>query len=176
MERDMFDTMTLTKVLGSVCGSLLIFLLGSWVAESIYHSGGGHGDDHAQAYSIEVPETGEVEEIVEVDIAALMLDASVEDGEDVFRKCTGCHVVTDGENGTGPHLYGVVGREVGGVESFGAYSGVLSAVADIWTVEELFDFLEKPSTYARGTTMSFNGLPKAEDRADLIAYLDSVDD
>ena len=172
----MFDTMTMTKILGGACGSLLVFLLGSWVAEEVYHSGGGHGDDHAQAYAIEVADSGEaaVEEVI--DVAALLAEASVEDGEGVFRKCAACHAVADGENGTGPHLYGVVGRPINGVESFDAYSGVLNGAADVWTAEELFAFLEKPSSYARGTTMTFNGLPKAGDRADLIAYLDSLDD
>ena len=53
MGRDMFDTMTLTKIVGGFCGTFLVFLLGGWVAESIYHSG-GHGEGE-QAYVIEVP-------------------------------------------------------------------------------------------------------------------------
>ena len=172
----MFDTMTMTKILGGACGSLLVFLLGSWVAESVYHSGGGHGDDHAQAYTIEVADSGEGAVEEEIDVAALLAEGNAADGEAVFRKCSACHKVEDGANGTGPHLYGVVGRSVGGVADFTAYSGALSEAADVWTAEELFAFLEKPSSYARGTTMSFNGLPKVGDRADLIAYLDALDD
>ena len=172
----MFDTMTMTKILGGVCGSLLVFLLGSWVAETVYHSGGGHGDDHAQAYSIEVPDSGEVVVEEEIDVAAILAAGDIAEGEKVFRKCSACHMIGDGENGTGPHLYGVVGRDVGGVAEFASYSGALSEVADVWTAEELFAFLEKPSSYASGTSMSFNGLAKADDRADLIAYLDALDD
>ena len=56
----MFDTMTTTKILGAICGSLLIFLLAEWLADEIYHSGsGGHGGDHKQAYVIEVDEIEE---------------------------------------------------------------------------------------------------------------------
>ena len=45
----MFDTMTTTKAIGALCGTLLVYMLGGWLAEEIYHSGGhGHGD-HAQA-------------------------------------------------------------------------------------------------------------------------------
>ena len=56
-ERDMFDTMTMTKIIGALCGTLLVFLLGNWVAETVYHVGSdGHGDDHAMAYPIEVAE------------------------------------------------------------------------------------------------------------------------
>ena len=55
LERDMFDTMTMTKAVGGFCGTFLVFLLGGWAAEEIYHSGGGgHGDHHEQAYVIPV--------------------------------------------------------------------------------------------------------------------------
>src|SRR6056297_1228588 len=61
----MFDTMTFTKVLGSFCGALLIFLLGSWAAESLYHTGGKHGEDHAQGYVIDTGEGDGAEEVAE---------------------------------------------------------------------------------------------------------------
>ncbi len=71
--------------------------------------------------------------------------------------------------------YGVVNRDVGTAEGFG-YSGSLVAVADVWTPENLDQFLEKPKSFAPGTSMSFAGLKKPADRANLIAYLDSLDD
>ena len=54
----MFDTMTFTKIIGGFCGALLVFLLGSWVAEILYHGGGGHGEKHAEGYAIEVEDAG----------------------------------------------------------------------------------------------------------------------
>ncbi|MEQ8902118.1 MAG: cytochrome c family protein [Roseovarius sp.] len=172
----MFDTMTLTKTAGAFCGALLIFLLGNWAAESIYSMGGGHGEDHAQGYVID---TGgdEAEEEVEdegPDLAALFAEADASKGERVFNKCKACHVLEDGANGVGPHLYDVVGREVGSVDGFG-YSGALSEAADVWGAEELFAFLENPAGYAPGTSMGFAGLGKPEDRANVIAYLDQSD-
>lgn len=175
MERDMFDTMTMTKVLGGVCGTLLVFLLGSWAAEEIYHAG-GHGD-HEQAYVIPVEGGDEIEEVVEegppfADVYAL---ASAADGEGLWRACSACHALEEGVNGVGPHLYGVVGRDVAAVGEFN-YSGNLIAVNDVWTPEELNAFLESPRNYAPGTAMGYNGMRKIEDRANLIAYLDSLDD
>ncbi len=174
----MFDTMTMTKVIGGFCGTFLVFLLGGWVAEGIYHSGSaGHGDDHAQAYVIEVAdaeaEGGEAEE--EVDFATVLASASVADGEGLWRNCRSCHALEVGVNGTGPSLYGVVGREVDAVEGFG-YSGALEEVADVWSPENLNHFLENPKGWAPGTAMSYNGMRSIEDRANLIAYLDSLDD
>ena len=93
-------------------------------------------------------------------------------GERVFTKCKACHKV-DGTNATGPYLNGVVGRPVDAVEGY-AYSGALEEVVDVWTPEHLQAFLENPRGYAPGTKMGFSGLPKIEDRANLIAYLESL--
>lgn len=171
----MFDTMTMTKVLGAVCGSLLIFLLGSWAAELIYHGGGGHGDEeHSQAYVIEVEEdAGEAEVEEEIDFAAVMAEADAGKGEKVFSKCKACHKLEDGANGTGPHLYSVVDRPIGIVDGFG-YSDVLATKGGEWSVEALDGFLEDPKGWAPGTKMGFAGLKKVSDRANLIAYLDTI--
>jgi cytochrome c len=176
----MFDTMTMTKILGAACGSLLIFLLGGWAAELIYHGGGGHGDDHGekvQGYKIEVASADseaaeEVEE--EVDFASLMTDADAAKGEKVFSKCKARHKLEDGANGTGPHLYNIVGREIGVVDGFG-YSEVLAGKAgEPWDVANLEAFLADPKGWAPGTKMSFAGLKKPTDRANLIKYLESI--
>ena len=106
--------------------------------------------------------------------AELLAAADPGKGERVWGKCRACHKVEDGANGTGPHLFGVVGRDVGSVAGFG-YSGALVAVADVWTPENLQAFLENPRDFAPGTKMSFSGLKDAEDRANLIAWLDSLD-
>ena len=170
----MFDTMTMTKAVGGLCGTFLVYLLGAWLAEEIYHSG-GHGKDHAQAYVIEVADSGEVEEAVEeVDFAVIMASASASEGEGLWRACRACHALEAGEHGTGPALYGVVNRPVAFYDDFN-YSGALVAVADVWTPEALNGFLEKPSSYAPGTAMGYNGMRDVEDRANLIAYLDSLD-
>lgn len=172
----MFDTMTLTKVTGAVCGTLLVFLLGNWAGDLIYHShGGGHGDHAEQAYLIEVEGAGgsEAAEEEEIDIAALMETADAAKGEKVFSKCKACHKLEDGANGTGPHLYAVVDRDIASVGGFG-YSDALTGKEGAWTYEKLSDFLADPKGWAPGTKMSFKGLKKPEDRANIMAYLKSI--
>ena len=172
MERDMFDTMTMTKVLGGVCGAWLVFLLGGWAAEEIYTANeGGHGD-HAQAYVID---TGASDEPAEEgpSFEEVFASADAAAGEKVFRKCASCHKLEEGVNGTGPSLYGVVGRPVDSIAGF-AYSGALEEVVDVWTPENLSHFIENPRGFAPGTAMGFAGLPKIQDRADLIAYLSTI--
>ena len=107
----MLDTMTLTKVLGGFCGALLVFLLGTWAAETLYHVGGGHGEGE-QAYVIDTgAEEDTDEEEPEVNFEELFASADVGSGERVYGKCRACHNL-DGSNGTGPYLNGVVGRDV----------------------------------------------------------------
>ena len=164
----MFDTMTLTKATAGLCGAFLVFLLGKWVAEELYHVE-AHGE---ASYVIEVADAGGASEEAEVDFATVLAAADVDKGAKIFRKCSACHKV-DGTDATGPHLNGVVGRAQGSVAGFN-YSGAIAGLGDVWTPEHLNEFLTKPSAYAPGTSMSFAGLKKVEERADLIAYLESL--
>ncbi|NUB44716.1 c-type cytochrome [Fertoebacter nigrum] len=165
----MFDTMTATKVLGAACGSLLVFLLGAWAAETLYHTGGGHGSEE-QAYVIDTGAEEAAPEEEAVPFAELLAAADAGAGESVFNKCRACHKM-DGTDGTGPHLNGVVDRPIAASAGFG-YSDVLAGMADkAWTGEELDAFLLNPRGYAPGTKMSFAGLPNPQERANLIAWL-----
>lgn len=172
----MFDTMTVTKAGGALCGAFLIFLLLRWGAESLYHTAPvAHGDEEvAQAYSIDTGGAAGGEAAAEEgpDFATLLAAADAAAGEKVFGKCKACHKL-DGGDGTGPHLNGIVGRAVATAAGFG-YSDALKGLGGNWEPERLNEFLASPKKYAAGTKMSFAGLPKAEDRANLIAYLQTV--
>lgn len=173
-DRDMFDTMTLTKITAALCTALLILVLGGWVGDQIY-SPGHHGDDHHQAYTID---TGVKEEAEVVDagpdIETLLASADAEKGAASFkRKCSACHSINDGENGTGPHLSGIADRALGSVDGY-AYSGGFAEVADAWSAANLNSFIKKPKAFASNTKMGFAGIGKDGERADLIAYLQSL--
>ncbi len=168
----MFDTMTFTKTLGAFCGALLIFLLGKWAAEEIYHTEGPHSELE-QAYVIDTGASdADVGEAAEVDFNLIYAEADPARGERLWRQCAACHALEDGRNGTGPHLFGVVGRGKGDVEGYG-YSEVFATSDDVWSPENLFHFLENPRGYAPGTKMAYAGMRSPEDRAALIAYLDT---
>lgn len=97
-------------------------------------------------------------------------------GEKVFRKCKACHTVEeDGPNRVGPNLYGIVGASVAAVDGF-RYSGALTDHGGDWTPDRLAAFLANPRKAVPGTKMSFAGLRKPEDQADVIAYLASLSD
>lgn len=174
----MFNTMTFTKVLASLAGALLIFLFAAWGAESLYSTeAGGHGEEgeHVEGFAIATggDDEADAEPEVVVAFADVYATADAAKGEKLFSKCKACHKLEDGANGTGPSLYGVVGRPVGTEAGF-AYSDPVLAHGGDWTPEELNHWLENPKSYIPGNKMTFAGLKKIEDRANLIAYLATI--
>lgn len=91
-------------------------------------------------------------------------------GEKIFRRCQSCHSADAGMNGVGPSLHGVVGRKAGVVPGF-HYSTANEKSGLVWSEAELFAYLKAPQKVVPGTYMTFPGLPKPQDRADVIAYL-----
>lgn len=91
-------------------------------------------------------------------------------GKQIFVQCQACHSIEAGKNMIGPSLAGVVGRPAGSIAGF-AYSNANKTSGITWSADKLFQYLEKPQRVVPGTKMTFPGLPKAQDRADVIAYL-----
>ncbi|MHA6347242.1 c-type cytochrome [Roseivivax sp. CAU 1761] len=107
--------------------------------------------------------------------AALAQEAGdPEKGERVFRKCMACHAVgEDAKNKVGPILNDVMGRQAGAMEGY-EFSEAMVAKGEeglVWDEESMDAFLENPRDYVPGTKMSFAGLRKEEERADVIAFL-----
>lgn len=92
-------------------------------------------------------------------------------GETLYAQCAGCHKLQ--ENFTGPKHCGVVGRKAGSLPDF-AYSEAMKTSGLTWDVQTLDEFLTSPISYVPGTMMGFAGLLDAQDRADVIAYLQSA--
>lgn len=94
-------------------------------------------------------------------------------GKTVFTKCAACHSVKEGENKIGPSLHGIVGRPSHSIESFN-YSEPMKAYSVTWDVSTLDHYLIDPRATVTGTRMIFAGLKKDEDRANVIAYLETL--
>ncbi len=96
-----------------------------------------------------------------------------EKGKRVFNKCKACHEIDKPKSKLGPHLIGIVGRTSGSVEGF-KYSKAMQEANLVWDEATLDKFLAKPKDLVKGTKMSFAGLKKDSERADVIAYLKSL--
>lgn len=108
--------------------------------------------------------------------SAMAAECDLAKGEKLFKRCKACHKLEDGKNGVGPHLFAIVNRDVSGVEGY-KYSKGMAAYGEadeIWDAARLDAFLTKPKKEVKGTKMSFAGLKKEAQRANLICYLETI--
>lgn len=171
------DKMTVNMIAGAVFSSLLVIFGMNTLVNIVYPKGGAPEPEVAQAAT---HGGGAAEEAAPAEaskpIAVLLATADAAAGEAVAKKCTSCHgFEAGGANKTGPNLHGIVGRGVAKHEGF-SYSPALVAHGGTWDYELLNCFLLNPKGCIAGTKMSFAGLKKDAERANLIAYLRSVTD
>jgi cytochrome c len=172
------DSFELNKIIAAILMVALLIIGLDKIADGVFHV----EKPKKPGYKVEVEKkliadnTETAGTIEKIDIAAIMATGDLDSGKKIFKKCAACHsIVKDGGNKIGPALYNVVGRAVGGVSDY-KYSKSLASYGKEWTFEELNGFLKKPSTYLRGTKMSYAGLRKETDRASIIMYLNHNSD
>jgi cytochrome c len=167
------------KIAGAVLGSMILAMVSGIVAGILVHPlrlakpayvvAGAEPSQQATAGAAEAgPET----------IAPLLATADVNAGKEQSKKCAVCHTFDKGgANRIGPNLYNVVDEPI--AEGRGGYqfSPALAAhKGEKWTADELNQWLFRPQGFAKGTKMTFTGLPKAKDRADIVVYLNTLSD
>lgn len=174
----MQDPMFFNKLAAAALAALLIFFGLPQIASAL--RGGHHGGHGAEGhpfpqFPIAFATETAVEAGPELDFATLLASADAAVGERRTALCKSCHTLEKGgANGTGPNLWGVVGRAVGGHAGF-KYSGALQNAGGEWTFERLSAYLENSQSYLPGTAM-IQKFPKAEQRAEMIAYLNTLSD
>ena len=102
-------------------------------------------------------------------VAASAADAKR--GEQIYGRCTACHALAFDR--VGPRHCGLFGRRAGSVAGFD-YSTAMTNSKITWNEKTLERFLRKPLEMVPGSTMTYDGVPDAKDRADLIAYLKHI--
>jgi cytochrome c len=109
-------------------------------------------------------------------IEVLLASSSPERGQTAAKVCLACHSFDKGgPNKQGPNLYGVVDRPRASEAGFN-YSAALKAKGGNWTFDELNKFLANPKGYIPGTLMTFTGMARDAQRADVINYLHTLAD
>jgi cytochrome c len=107
-------------------------------------------------------------------LEALLAQADLAAGEATFGKCVACHTINaGGANGIGPNLHGIMGLPIGSHAAGFSYSPALSGHGGNWDWTNMDAWLASPRRFANGTIMSFAGISNPQERANLIAYLNS---
>jgi cytochrome c len=171
------DSFEFNKIVGAVLFTGLCLLALNITAEAIFaphhpEKPGFEIDVKPQASATGSAEKAAPEEPIE----KLLVSASADRGQTVTKQCAACHTFTkDGPNGIGPNLYGIVDRPRASAPGF-SYSDAMKAKGGEWTIDDLNKFLTSPKEFVPGTKMTFPGLPRGNQRADAIAYLNTLAD
>lgn len=174
----MNDPLLSNKIAAAVLTALLLIFGLPQLAKALFgggHHGGGEGELHL-AYGGDLDlgaGAAPAEEAPKIDLGTLLANASASGGERRAALCKSCHTFDEGgANGTGPNLWGIVGREVGGHAGFN-YTSALKEAGGVWTYERLDAFLKNSQEYIPGTAM-VQRFPRDDQRADILAYLGSL--
>ncbi len=164
------------KIFAAILIALLLGLISSLIAGHMiqpkYLKKNVYVVNIAETPSKDVPSEPEVKQ----DIMTLLDTADPEKGKAIVKKCVQCHSLEKGgPNRIGPNLWGVVGRTGGEHPGFN-FSKAAEKMEEVWSFKHLYDYLENPRKFMPGTKMSFIGLKKPKDRANLIAYLRTLSD
>jgi len=165
---DRFNT-----IAGWVLFAGIVALGSSIVASEMFHS----ERPEKMGYPIEgVVQEGEGAAAAEQPIEAYLAKADAAKGQQVFNKCAACHnAEKGGANQLGPNLWGVLGEPIGQGKGF-AFSDALAKKGGTWDWDSLSKWLSSPKAFAPGTKMTFAGLSNPEDRANVIAFLNTHSD
>lgn len=162
---DRFNT-----IAGWTLFAAIIALGGSIVAGEMFHS----ERPETMGYPIAgVVEEGEGGAEAEQPIAMYLASADAAKGEAVFKKCAACHnAQAGGPNALGPNLHAIMGAPLAAKPGF-AYSDALKGKGGTWTWEAMSEWLKSPKGFAPGTKMTFAGLGDPQERANLMAWMNS---
>lgn len=172
------DSFELNKVLGAVLGTCLALLSLNIAAGAIFtaHKPAKPGFEIAAKDDAHGGGQPAGPAVAEEPLPVLFASADVGRGENSAKKCAACHTFGKGEpNRVGPNLYGVVGRAKASEAGFN-YSAAMKAQKGNWTPDDLDKYLNNPKAVVPGTNMTFAGIPRGKERADLITYLNSKSD
>jgi cytochrome c len=170
------DSFEVNKILGAVLFTCLVLLALNITAGALFTPEPPKKPGYEIAVQEEPAGAPAAAPAAEEPIEQALANADPKRGQQSAKVCLTCHTFEKGgPNKIGPNLWGAVGRKKGSEAGF-AYSDAIKSKGGEWTVDDLNKFLTNPRGYAPGTKMSFAGLQRVNQRADVIAYLNTLSD
>jgi cytochrome c len=173
------DSFEINKILGAVLATCLVLLITSFTANAIF----APKQPEKPGFAIEAKEEsgkgGEAKPAAAPSepIEKLLQTASAEKGQAAAKVCQTCHTFEKGgPNRVGPNLYGIVGDHKGEGRNGFNFSAAIKAKGGTWSIDDLNQFITNPKGFIPGTAMGFAGIQRDSQRADVIAYLNSLSD
>jgi cytochrome c len=169
------SSLEVNKIAGAVLLAGLVAMITGFIAHELVNPErqGGEGGEAAVSAPAAAPAAPAPIEPV----SGLIAKADVTAGQQIAQKCQQCHDFTKGgPNKVGPNLWGIVGSHPAEVANYAFSDAMKARQSKTWTYEELNDFLTAPKVDIPGTKMTFPGLPKLQDRANVIAWLRTMSD
>jgi cytochrome c len=171
------NSFELNKILGAILGTCLILLALSIAAGAVFAPVKPAKPGFAIAVKEEASTETQAKKAPEQPIETLLASASVDKGKSIAKQCQACHTFEKGgPNRVGPNLWDIVGNERGQGRNGFNFSSAMKGKGGTWTYDELNKFLTNPRGYIPGTAMTFAGLSREEQRADVIAFLRTLSD
>ncbi len=169
------NSFEINKILGALLGTCLVLVAMHIASGAIFTPEPPAKPGYIIEVKAEEPQGGAAPAApAEAPIETLLASASPERGAQVAKQCQACHNFQEGQGPkVGPDLYGVVGRPVASAPGFN-FSAAIKKLGGNWTFDALNKWLTKPSADAPGTAMTFAGLSNGKQRADVIAYLNTL--
>ena len=166
------------KIIASVLTAMIVAMVSGILASQMvrprhleklaYLPPGGEGGAHAAAPGVTAATGPEP-------IEAEMAKADAKHGQQLAKTCLQCHTFGKGEpNKIGPNLFGVMAENIASIPGYQFSPALAAHKGEKWDAAKLNVWLFKPQEFAKGTKMTFPGLPKTQDRADIVAYLESL--
>lgn len=166
------------KIATSVLVAGIVALAAGNISDILYRP---NLNPEKRGFKVEVAaeNTGSINQQVKVpekvDIPALLASANLETGQQIAKKCTMCHTLEEGGHSkVGPNLWNIVGDKKVRDPDYSYSQAIRAKAGEMWSYEDLYHIINKPSNFIPGTKMTFAGISNPQEVADVIIYLRSL--